>query len=56
MAAEAQTRFRRGGPGQGQPHRQTWCPISNVRQRAEMLATYPAWQTGSFREIPGVQG
>ena len=41
-AAEAQARFRRGGPGKGQPHRQTWCPISNIRQRAEILATYPA--------------
>lgn len=42
MASEAQTRFRWGGPGKRQPHRQTWCPKSNIRQTAEILATYTA--------------
>lgn len=42
MACEAQTRFGWGGPGGRQPHRQTWSPLSNIRQQGVVLATCQA--------------
>lgn len=42
MACEAQTRSGWGGPGGRQSHRQTWSPLSNIRQQGVVLATCQA--------------
>lgn len=40
-ASKAQMRFRWSRPGKGQSYRQTWCPLSNIRQWGVVLATCP---------------